>query len=295
MLVHDRENNTFKLKNKALELGLNPEFIIGGHIHRSYFDDKEHIYYPEAFGLSMLHFTLDINKTKHSIGNFERILPEYCNLGIYEQDIKEVELTEDFDKPIAKSVIELDYQYKPKDKMLFTELGTFYADAIKNITNSEIGLVPKSYIYKTLPKKQEGYITKRDILKTFLQPSSNIMIIDVTPEELRNIYQNHIMKKSKIYESSQNISVGISSDKIVKQIKINGKELFKNDGSPVEPNRKIKLAIDYFSVWESLEKDYNKKESQFSMYDAIVKQLGLVAETFSGAERYPVAVQYVEN
>ena len=296
MLIHDRENNTFKLKNKAIELGFSPEFIIGGHTHRSYVDDKEHIYYPEAFGLSMLHFTLDINKRKHNIGNFERIVSEDCNLGIYKQEVEAVELAEKYNEPIAKSVVELDYPYNtPKDKMLFTELGTFYADAIKNITNSEIGLIPKSLIYKTLPKKQDGYITKIDILKTFLQPSSNIMVIEVTPEELRDIYQRYISQISKIYESSQNVSIGLSSDNIVKQIKINGKELFKNDGSPLEPKRKIKVAIDYFSVWEKLQKVATKKESQFSMYDAIVKQLRQVAETFSGTERYPVAVQYAED
>ena len=133
MLVHDEETNAIKLKNKAKELGLNPEFVVGGHVHHSYINNNEHIYFPEPFGLSMTHFTLDIDKKQHKLSNLERILPEKCNLGKFEKKIKEVELAEKYNEPIAKSIIELNYKYKPQYKMTLTELGTFYADAIKNI------------------------------------------------------------------------------------------------------------------------------------------------------------------
>lgn len=286
MLVHDEEATAFRLKDKAVELGLNPEFIIGGHVHHSYQNNKEHIYYPEPFGMSMTHFTLDINKKGHKLSNFRQIFPENCNLGPFEEEIKEVERLEGYDHPVAKSIIELNYKYEPQDSMILTELGTFYADAIKNITNSEIGLVPKSWLYDTLPKKQNGYITKMDILESFPQPFSSIVQIEVTPEELRLLYEREILSKSRIYESSNNVSLGINSDNIVKQIIINGEELFNEDGTPKEPNRKIKAAIDYFSI---LGIGYNEKQSQYTMYDAITKQLCAIEKTFSESQRYPVA------
>lgn len=289
MLIHDEENNAFKLKDKAKELGLDPEFIIGGHVHHSYVNDKERIYYPEPFGLSMTHFTLDINDKKHSISNIERILPENCSLGIFDEEIKKVEKAEAYDEQIAKSVIELDYKYKPEDRMELTELGTFYADALMNITDSEIGLVSKPWIYDTLPKKENGYITKMDILKSFSQPYSNIVQIEVTPDELRNLYQRDISEKSRLFESSQNVSIGLDSDGVVKQIKIDDKELFNEDGSPKEPDRKIKVALDYFAVYK---KGYNEKESTYSMYDAIANQLTVIEKTYSDTDRYPVATKY---
>ena len=289
MMVHDEESNALKLKDKAEKLGLNPEFIIGGHVHHSYTNNDERIYYPEPFGLSMTHFTLDINKKRHELSNIERILPENCSLGGFEKEIRKVEQAEGYEKPVAKSVIELNYKYKPEERMILTELGTFYADAIKNITGCEIGMVPKSWLYDTLPKKQ-GNITKIDILKSFPQPYSNIVQIEVTPEELKTLYQRDIITKSRIYESSNNVSLGIDSKNVVKQISINGENLFNPDGSAKEPTRKIRVAIDYFSIYG---KSYNEKESEYTMYDAISKQLCNVAENFDGSERYPVAKKYI--
>ena len=286
MLVHDEENIALKLKQKAEELGLNPEFIIGGHVHHTYTDNENRIYYPEPFGLSMSHFYLDIDKDKHKLKMNTPVLPENCDLGIFDKEIKEVQKLEEYDKRIAKSVIELKHNYQPQYSMTHNELGTFYADAIKNITGCEIGLVPKSWIYDTLPKKNDGYITKMDILKSFPQPFSNIVKINLTPDELKKLIQNDIDKKHRIYESSQNMSFELNKfDNQIKQITINGKDLFDINGIALEPNRKIKIAIDYFSIRN---RGYLTEETEYSMYDGIVNQLKMIEKAHNKG-RYPVS------
>ncbi len=290
ILLHDKEENAFKIRQKALELGLNPEFIIGGHVHHTFSDESKNIYYPEPFGLSMMNFNLDINKDKHSLKIFNPILPENCETGIFSKEIEEVKQKEEYNKAIAKSVLELKHNYMPEYSMVHNELGTFYSDAIKNITQSEIGLVPKSWIYDTLPFKKDQYITKIDVLKSCPQPFSQITQIRLTPDELKNLLQNDINKKNRIYEASQNVSIGLSSDnKTIKQIKINGEELFDSNGNAKEPERKISIAIDYFSIRN---KGYESKKSEYSMYDGIIRQLKILEKEYPTNSSYPVSEIY---
>ena len=74
-------------------------------------------------------------------------------------------------------------------------------------------------------------------------------------------------------------------DNQIKQITINGKDLFDINGIALEPNRKIKIAIDYFSIRN---RGYLTEETEYSMYDGIVNQLKMIEKAYNKG-RYPVS------
>ncbi len=285
MMVHDTEDSAYKLKQKAKELGFNPEFIIGGHVHHSYRDDKEKVFYPEPFALSMLSFCLNIDKNGHNLENLTEIFSDDCELGMFSNEIERAKDNEKFDEKIAKSLTQFNHRYQDEYKMEYSQLGTLYANGIKDLTGSDIGLVPKPWIYDTLPKK-DGYITKLDILLSCPQPFRNIAQMELTPAELRKLYQYDIDKKSRLFEASENFKLTLDESNKIKQIEIDGKPLFNSDGYAIEPDKTIKVAIDYHTADSS---NFEYKEIRKSMYDGIVYELKKAEKELTENQPYPTA------
>lgn len=285
-LVHDELATITKLKDKARELGLDVKFAIGGHVHYPYEDKINNIFMPEPFGKSLTTFELNFNSDKNVFPeNLSKTDVKNCNLGIYSSKIDKINARENYYTPIAKSVKELDFIWDDIHLLRPSELGTFYADGIKDITNSEIGIVPKGWIYDKFPYKPNDTINKMDILTYLPQPIKPIYQIKVTPNELKDIYQIQMDSKNRIMESSQNVVIGMK-DKKITQIFIDGKPLFDEKGNAINPQRKIITAIDYFTV-KDLEID--KQKSSLTMYDGIVSNLKKLEKFFKENEKYPIS------
>lgn len=285
MMVHDTEDVAQQLNSKAQELGLKPEFILGGHVHHPYYSESEKIIYPEPFGKSMLSFDLNIDKDAHKLSTPQEILSDDCELGIYKNLIEKSKEKEKFNEKVAKSVTDLKFRYQDEYNMEYSQLGTMYADGIKGLTKSDVGFVPRSWMYDTLPKK-EGYITKLDILLSCPQPYRHIVQVKMTPDELKSFYQHDIDKKAKLFEASQNFGVTLDKDNKIKQIHLNGKPLFNADGTAVTPDRIISIAIDAHTA-ESIACE--QQELDYKMYDGIVYGLQQLEAIYTPNYTYPTA------
>ena len=284
-MLHDDEKMSNSLLKTAKELGLNPEFIVGGHVHHGYIDKINKIFYPEPFGKSMLNFDLNIDKTGHSIQNVTEILSDDCSeLGIFANEINKAKLYEKFDEPIAKSVTSLKHKYQPEFNMTFSQLGTFYADGIREISNSDVGFIPKSWMYDTLAKKNDN-ITKLDILTSFPRPFKNIVQVQMKPDELRDFFQKEIDKKGKLYDASQNFELTIDKNNQIRQIYINGNALFNLQGKPVNPKSIYKVAL---SAHTAEKVDCPRIELRKTMFDGIVHGLKKISKEFKTDQEYPV-------
>ena len=183
------------------------------------------------------------------------------------------------------AVTPFNHRWQDEYKMEYSQLGTLYANGIKDLTGSDIGLVPKPWIYDTLPKK-DGYITKLDILLSCPQPFRNIAQMELTPVELRKLYQYDIDKKSRLFEASENFKLTLDESNKIKQIEIDGKPLFNSDGYAIEPDKTIKVAIDYHTADSS---KFRYKEIRKSMYDGIVYELKKAEKELSENQPYPTA------
>lgn len=285
-LVHDEPDVIAKLKNKAKDIGLPVEVAIGGHVHYPYADVKNNIYMPAPFGESMTAFDVYINNREISkLENLRNINSKNLELGIFEDKINRVNKQEDYYTHIAKSVKKLDFIWDDVHLLKPSELGTFYADGIKNISDSEIGIVPKAWIYEAFPYKPNDSVNKMDILTSLSQPIKPIYQIKVTPDELKSIYQDQMNLKTRLLESSQNVSIGIN-DKKIHQIIINGEPLFDKNGKAINPERKIVAAIDYFTVKDM---DIDKKELPQTMYDGVVENFKKIENIYKSDDKYPTS------
>lgn len=292
ILLHDTESIALRLKEEAAKYNLFPEFIIGGHVHHPYINPDKKIYYPEPFGASMLNLDLKINDREHKISKVKEIPSFNYGLGVFKKDILSTQKEEGYFKPIARSITELGYNYEEKYGMEATELGTFYADGIKKVSNSDVGLVPKSWIYDTFPKKTDGYVNKMDILISLPQPFKSIKQLNITSEELKRICQDQINYKNRIFEASQNFEMELNSNREVVQIKIDGKPLFDENGKPINPKRKFKVAIDYNTLKGQ---NYDGKDLDLMMYDGIVQNFKTIEKTMKENEHYPISKIIINN
>lgn len=290
-MVHDSEDSALKLSKKAEELGLQPDFVIGGHVHQPHFNKEFFHIYPEPFGKSMINFDLNIKDNKHRIANFNEIFSENCDLGVFSQLINKAKKNEKFDEPIAKSVTRLKHRYQTEYDMKFSQLGTFYADGIKDITKSDVGFVPKSWMYDSLSKKN-GNIVKLDILTSFPRPFKRITQVTMKPDELKAFHQYEITKKGKLYDASNNFELTINKNNEITQIHIDGKPLFNPDGTAINPDKEYKVALNAHTA-EKL--DYPQKESRKTMYDGIVHGLKRIEKEFLPNEEYPITKLIIEG
>lgn len=285
-LVHDGPDVIAKLKNKAKDIGMQVKFAIGGHVHYPYADIKNNIFMPAPFGESMTALDLYINNHEISeLENLRNINSKDLGLGIFKNKIERVNKQEDYYTPIAKSVKKLDFIWDDVHLLKPSELGTFYADGIKDISNSEIGIVPKAWIYEAFPYKPNDSVNKMDILTSLSQPVKPIYQIKVTPDELMSIYQDQMNLKTRLLESSQNVSIGIK-DKKINQIIINGESLFDKNGKAINPERKIVAAIDYFTVKDM---DIDKKALTQTMYDGVVENFKRIENKYKSDDKYPTS------
>ena len=287
-LVHDGPETIKELKQKADELGFNVKFAIGGHLHYSMIDMDENIFMPEPFAESMLAFDIDFDSQNPKIKDLRTIKSMDCETGIFTDKINEINAQEEYYKPIAKSVMDLNFVYDKENIRKPSELGTFYADGIRNISHAEIGIVPKAWIYKTMKYKPNGYVNKMEILTALSQPVKPIFKIKVTPDTLKAIYQKQLNAKGRLLESSQNVSIGLNGTE-VKQISINGVPLFDENGNPLEPERKIVAAIDYYTV---INMDIEKEQLPQTMYDGFVENLKVIEQNYTNKDKYPTAHLY---
>lgn len=285
LMVHDGPETVAKLKDKAKELGLKVIMALGGHVHYAYENDSERIYLPEPFGTSMLSFDINFNKQGDVSGfSHKQVRSNDLGLGIFKEKIDAINEKEGYYKPLAKSVIGLDFVWDKEHLLKPSELGTFYADGIKNIAQTEIGIVPKGWIYYAFPYKENDWVNKMDILTAFSQPVKPIFKIIISPETLKGLYQSQLSKRNRLLESSQNMGI-IIEDNQVKQIYIHNEPLLDGNGLAINPNRKIVAAIDYFTVKDMDIEKYALKET---MYDGIVDNFKRMANEYHEGDRYPL-------
>ena len=285
LMVHDGPEIIANLTNKAKELGLKVLMALGGHVHYPYENEQNKIYMPEPFGASMLSFNINLHD-QGDITEFshKKVDSKGLDFGIFKQKINSVNEQEGYYKPIAKSVMDLGFIWDDEHLLKPSELGTFYADGIKNLAQTEIGIVPKGWIYYNFPYKENDYINKMDILTAFSQPVKPIFKITVSPKTLKDLYQSQLSTCNRLLESSQNMGITIENNQI-KQIYIDNEPLLDENGNALNPDRRIVAAIDYFTVKDM---DIDKRALSETMYDGIVDNFKNIENKYHKEDRYPL-------
>lgn len=292
ILLHDELEIAEKLEEKAKELGIKVEFIVGGHSHKT--DEKSSIFYPAPFGQDMISFDLIIEDGKHTITPKKRYASEKIPLdSVYLSLINNAKKEKEFDKVEAKFTIPLKFVRDQDHQLQTTELGTAYADGIKAVTDAEIGIVPKGWIWAALTSNSDN-IKKIDVLNVIKQPFRPIHTIKINSRDLKTLIENKLKNDNEIFEFSGNMKLILDSkeNNKIKQIYVDGKALFNEQDEPVDPKRTISCAIDYFTL---LTQDFISEQSDKSMYEGFVHQIKYIGENYSKGDYYTKAEFKVEN
>ncbi|MCM1264600.1 MAG: 5'-nucleotidase C-terminal domain-containing protein [Candidatus Gastranaerophilales bacterium] len=253
VLNHDYMSSSLSLQEAAEEKGVHFDAIIGGHDHNYIKPDVEkHIFYPQSFSDSMYEFELNKDGSAKTLENLKVLKQDDVHISKeLEADLipfeKETELLEDF----APSILNLEKRYSEPCSM-----GTFFADEMKNMTNSEIAMFSSGFMMKPIPY-QEAPLTNYDFKKLVIG-NNPIQKVELGAEDLKEIFEHSyelrtkdIEANSRFLQCSSNLGVeGICDKKngkfIVNQLYVDGQPLLDENGKALNGGQKISCAIDSY-------------------------------------------------
>lgn len=276
VMLHDGMELAKKIQQKIQNMGMDLKFIIGGHIHET--PQAPNIFFPKPFAMGADIFDLNIDKFgKSEILNHENALSKNFTLSnIYKNILSPIEKKEGFQQDVIPNIKHrLSFSWEtPKTSQ--SSMGTVYANGIKNITGAEIGIVGKGWIWQGI-ERQNNPFKKIELLFAIKRPEPKIQLVDLTPSQLKKIIEEKVQNNDYFHEYSSNINLVIDeSNKKIKQIYINNSKLLDESGNVLDDNKKIKCAIDYFSISN---RDFDVKESKYSMYDGFLSELKHINES----------------
>lgn len=273
ILLHDGMKLAQKIQEKIQKLGMDLKFIIGGHIHET--PQAPNIIFPKPFamGANIFDLNIDRNGSAKILNNQNISSSDFRLADIYQNIINPIEEREGFQREILPNIrFDLPFSWETP-KTAQTAMGTVYANGIKNITGSDIGLVRKGWIWRGL-NHQETPLKKIELLFSLKRPEPKIKTVELTTSELKNIIEEKMHNNDYIHELSSNVNLIIDTNaEKAKQIYVNNSKLLDANGNPISDNQKISCAIDYFSISK---KNFDAKESKYSMYDGFLHKINKI-------------------
>ena len=253
ILNHALFPSSLELYQTALDCGIKPDLIIGGHEHSPIIPDIEkHIYYPLAFSRNALHFQLNITAAGKSLLLTEDIKPNSQKLNpLFLPDIESFENRAGLNVPVARSTLNLERSYSDP-----SILGTFIADQMKIAAKADIAMISTGYMTHALRYEPNKVLTMYNIERAF-SALTPLQTIELNAAELKIVFNNAIRNRyiqisgnTRFLQCSQNITLYCTKDEnrqgMITQILINGEPLYNEDGKPLHPEDLYLCAIDPF-------------------------------------------------
>lgn len=287
----------------ALNAQMKTNLIIGGHEHSVVVPDiKKHIYYPQAYNRTLLHFRLNFPDNKCRLNFLEEIKCQQCQLSNeFQESIEQYEQTAGFNNPVAESTLNLTKEYSDP-----SAIGTFIADKMRETAKSTLAIISTGYICHPLLYQPHHILTAYDIKRVFSAevPLQKVLL---TPAQLKAIFTNSVYNRyrlptsnTKFLQCSQNVRL-ICIKKAdgsggIKQIIINNTALLDDYGNPIRPDDIYSCAIDPFiasgeqgyDVLRSVDKETLMKNNQLIKIKDIFMNALKEAETqYSSGSQYP--------
>lgn len=233
--------------------GVTIDVVIGGHDHEFVQPDNYlNIYYPKAFSGSMYKIVLRDNDDGKKVVESEMI--ENTNLSIadiFSKDIVAYEKETGLLDKIVPYTLNLPKWYsKP------CPLGSFLADEMMQVSESDIGFFSTGFLMKPMYYKEDEYITNYIFQKTIVADTP-IKIVNLSSDALKKVFMHSLKyygygnSNPKFLQCSNNIRIEGSNNQELgvwelKQIYIDGEPLFDSSLNPINPTKKYRCAIDSF-------------------------------------------------
>ncbi len=251
---HDYLNTSKRLLDYANQKGIKIDLTIDGHDHDNPDCIPElNLYAPKTFSKSMFEMDLQIRDNVKKIMNVKEI--ESDNLPVSDEldaILREYEEKSKILEPVAPHVLNL-----PKFYAHPGALGTFIADGMKDLADTEAAFFASNVVRVPIYYKEGANVLNYDTRKT-ITFDSTVQKSEFTPDELKDILTTAVENRLKLGEQnsrflqcSSNIKIvphGNKEDKSyeIKQIYLDDAPLFDEKGEAIEPNRKISCAFDNF-------------------------------------------------
>lgn len=284
-LNHDYMPVSQDLVKTFKEKGINVNLVVGGHDHEFVEPDKKlNIYYPESFANSMYKLDLVNVKNKSFINNIELLKSKDLKVTApFEDALNKYEKETGLFNKIAPSILNLTKCYsKP------CALGSFLADNIKNVSNSDIAIFSTGFLMGPMEYTPNSCITNYTFKKT-MNADNPLKTVDLNAEQLKEIFQ-HALKSNgygnsnpRFLQCSNNVKIEGKNNQEqgiweVKQIYINNEPILDKKSNP-KASKKFKCTVDSyiadggqgFPILHSLEKKNVIKKNDVVRIDEVLK------------------------
>lgn len=302
ILNHDYANTSEEVLEYAKSQGIGIDLFINGHEHGMESNPSINMYCPGAFSKSMFEMDLVIQDNLKKLANIREIESE--NLPI-EKDVEE--LLSDYEArsgildKIAPHTLNLPKQYSSPGA-----LGTFIADGIKEIAQTDVAFFASNVVRVPLYYKENADVLNYDTRKV-ITFDSTVQKATFSPNELKDVLSTATEARlslgeqnSRFLQCSNNIKIigeGNSNDKTykIKQIYLDGKPLFDKNGEALEPERQISCAFDNFiptdgrsSILQNAKKEDVMLDNKKLRIDEVLKrQLQAAPKKYEKGTTYP--------
>ncbi len=254
VLNHDLEQCSHKIYAVSVAEGIRLDLLLGGHEHSPIApNEKERMYYPQAFSKTMLHFNMGFLKNATELRFVEEVnVKQTVIKPVFEPHLAEFEEKSGLNIPVAKSTLNLEKIYSDP-----CSLGTFIADCMKAAAKTDIGFISTGYTSHALRYEKDKILTNYNLERAF-SAVVPLQTMTLTPQELREVFDNAVKFRYLIptgnvrfLQCSQNVEICCrrrydNNEGEVTQIYIGGEPLFKDDGTPVYADKIITCAVDPF-------------------------------------------------
>lgn len=251
LLNHDYKDSSENLVKEFAKKGVNIDLVIGGHDHEKVDANTDlNIYYPQAFADSMYRMKLVNQNGEKSVEDVAEITNSSIVSEMFEEELTDYEKTTGLYENIAKSTLHL-----PKTYSAPCALGSFLADEIKEVADSDIAFFSTGFLMKPLNYKPNAYITNYDFQKTICADRP-IKTATLSANEIKAVFSNALKtynygaSNPKFLQCSNNVLIigqDIPENECfeISQIFINGEPLLDKNGKALN-NKKYKCAFDEY-------------------------------------------------
>lgn len=300
ILNHDYMPISRDIVRACEEKGIKVDVTIGGHDHDFVPPDTDlNIYYPEAFCESMYKLDLVNNNGQKEVKNVVMIKQSNMDVDkLFTTDLDEYEKTSGLLDNVAPYTLNLPKQYsKP------CPLGSFLADEMIKVANSDIAFFSTGFLMKPMEYKPNSYITNYLFKKTMIADTP-IKTVELDTRQLKEVFQNALKTNGygnsnpRFLQCSNNLKIeGANNPNLgmweVKQIYVNGKAILDADSNPLPG--KYKCAIDSYIAngGQGFSVIQNVKSDDVVINEAPVKINEVLMNGLKdAASKYPKGMQY---
>ena len=292
ILNHDYLPSSKAILNKAKEMKFPADIIIGGHDHKpmGHLHPENNIYYPPAFSEGIIHFKLNKQDNFKKVQDLKLIKEEDLtpskemigNLSKYEQESKLLE-------PIAPCRIKFTKEYSNP-----CSLGSFLADEIKKMLDTDICVFSTGLLVKPLPYK-DSPLTNYDFQKTMMAKLP-IKKVELTPSVLKEMFEHSFKNRTtdipgnaKFLQASSNLKIKGICDKTNNKYTV--EEIYINNEPILSTDKKIYCAIDEYisngGQGFKMLKQISKEDTSLKIDEAFKQALSVTALGYPKGSLYP--------